>query len=269
MPSVADVGPSGARRRPRPRRSPRPSAPTVPPPRSAASASMLASSGRDSRARACPWDSTPAATRRCTAGGSRSSRIVFEICGRERPDPHGQLLLGAPEVRQQLLVGGRLLERIERRAVQVLQQRVAQQVGVLRGTDHDRDRVPPQALGAAESALSGDQLVLPPSSDPGRSPVRTTRGWRSPISAMDAASSSRASSSNTVRGWRGLGRIDVRGSSAYWIGDAVGFSVARSRSGDPARRTGRAAPQPSCAHRAYPRAVMSVTPPPHQLRSPA
>ena len=39
----------------------------------------------DTRARAWPAVSTPAATRRWTAGVSRSSRSVLLICGRERP----------------------------------------------------------------------------------------------------------------------------------------------------------------------------------------
>ena len=37
-----------------------------------------------SRARACPALITPAAIRRCTVGGSRSRRMVLEICGRDR-----------------------------------------------------------------------------------------------------------------------------------------------------------------------------------------
>ena len=38
-----------------------------------------------SSARACPADSTPAATLRCTGMGNRSSRIMLEMTGRERP----------------------------------------------------------------------------------------------------------------------------------------------------------------------------------------
>ena len=47
-------------------------------------------------------------------------------------DPGGQLVVRAAEVLEQLLVGRRLLERVELAAVQVLQQRVAQQVVVRR-----------------------------------------------------------------------------------------------------------------------------------------
>ncbi len=78
-----------ARRARRPRRAPRPPrrlAPTGPRRRCAgARRSIAAPSSRPSRARAWPADSTPAATRRCTSGGSFSSRSVLEICGRERP----------------------------------------------------------------------------------------------------------------------------------------------------------------------------------------
>jgi hypothetical protein len=50
-----------------------------------ASASCAAESSMPSSARAWPADSTPAATRRCTAGDSLSSRTVFVICGRDLP----------------------------------------------------------------------------------------------------------------------------------------------------------------------------------------
>ena len=50
-----------------------------------ASRSIAAPSSRPSRARACPAERTPAASRRATSGGSRSSRMVLEICGRDRP----------------------------------------------------------------------------------------------------------------------------------------------------------------------------------------
>ena len=62
-----------------------------------------------SRARAWPADSTPAATRRCTGGGSLSSRRVLQICGRERPMRVGELVVRAAEVVEQLLVGRSLL----------------------------------------------------------------------------------------------------------------------------------------------------------------
>ena len=74
-------------------------------------------------------------------------------------DPAGELLVGAAEVVEQLLVGGRLLERVELGAVQVLQQRVAQQ-GVVAGLPDDRrDGVEPGLLGGPPPALTHDQLV--------------------------------------------------------------------------------------------------------------
>ena len=56
-------------------------------------------------------------------------------------DALGQLLVGAPEVLEQLAVGGRLLERVQLRAVEVLQQRVAQHVVVVGLADDGGDRV--------------------------------------------------------------------------------------------------------------------------------
>ena len=50
-----------------------------------ASRSCRSGSSTASSDRAWPADSTPAATRRWTAGESLSSRIVLEICGRDRP----------------------------------------------------------------------------------------------------------------------------------------------------------------------------------------
>ena len=123
-----------------------------------ASRSMAPPSSRPSSARAWPALSTPAATRRCTSGGSLSRRSVLEICGRERPMRRRQLLLGAAEVVEQLLVGGRLLERVELAAVQVLQQGVAQEVVVLGLLDDRRDGLLAGLLGRAPAALAHDEL---------------------------------------------------------------------------------------------------------------
>ncbi len=74
-------------------------------------------------------------------------------------DPAGQLLLGAGEVVEQLLVRGRLLQRVELRAVQVLQQRVPQQVVVGR-VAHDRgDPLEPCLARGPPAPLPGDELV--------------------------------------------------------------------------------------------------------------
>ena len=74
-------------------------------------------------------------------------------------DALGELLVGAAEVLEQLAVGGRLLERVELRAVEVLQQRVAEHVVVV-GLAHDRgDRVATGLLGGAPATLAHDQLV--------------------------------------------------------------------------------------------------------------
>jgi hypothetical protein len=74
-------------------------------------------------------------------------------------DPGGELVVGAAEVVQQLLVGRTLLERVELAAVQVLQQRVAQQV-VVGGVPHDRrDRAEAGLLGGPPAPLAHDELV--------------------------------------------------------------------------------------------------------------
>ena len=74
-------------------------------------------------------------------------------------DPLGELLVGAGEVLEQLAVGRRLLQRVELGAVEVLQEGVAQHVGVL-GLAHDRrDRGQPGLLGGPPSTLAHHQLV--------------------------------------------------------------------------------------------------------------
>ena len=73
-------------------------------------------------------------------------------------DPGGQLVLGAPEVGQQLLVRRRLFQRVELGPVQVLQQRVAQQVVVL-GLPHDgRNHRQAGGLGGPPAPLAHHQL---------------------------------------------------------------------------------------------------------------
>ena len=57
--------------------------------------------------------------------------------GPRSADPLGQLLVGAGEVLEQLGIGRRLLQRVELRPVQVLQEGVAQHVRVV-GLAHDR-----------------------------------------------------------------------------------------------------------------------------------
>ena len=66
---------------------------------------------------------------------------MLEICGRERWIRAAELLLGAAEVVEQLLVGGGLLEGVELAAVEVLEQGVAQEVVLLGHLDDRRDDV--------------------------------------------------------------------------------------------------------------------------------
>ena len=70
-----------------------------------------------------------------------------------------ELLLGAAEVVEQLLVGGGLLERVELAAVEVLEQGVAQEVVLLGHLDDGRDDVLAGGPRGAPAALAHDQLV--------------------------------------------------------------------------------------------------------------
>ena len=57
-------------------------------------------------------------------GGSWNSRRVLVTADAALADPGGHLVVGEVEVLDQLLVGGRLLERVEVLAVEVLDQRL-------------------------------------------------------------------------------------------------------------------------------------------------
>ena len=121
--------------------------------------SIASGVARPSSARACPADRTPAATLVCTADGQAEQPDGVGDLRAGPADPAGQLLLRGAEVGEQLLVGGRLLERVELRAVQVLQQRVAQHP-VVGGVAHDRrDGREADPLRRAPAALAHDQLV--------------------------------------------------------------------------------------------------------------
>ena len=70
------------------------------------------------------------------------------------PNPACQLLVGASEVIQQLLIGVRLFKRVQLASVQIFQERIAQHVVVV-GLAHDgRDRLHTGLLGGAHGACS-------------------------------------------------------------------------------------------------------------------
>ena len=125
----------------------------------AANCSWSSGSGSDSSALAWPADNTPAATRRWTGTGSLSSLMVLEMTGRLRPSRDGQLLLGDVELLEQLLVGGRLFQRVQVGPMDVLQQRVPEQVGVLGAPDDRRDGADAGPLRGPPTALTHHQLV--------------------------------------------------------------------------------------------------------------
>ena len=178
---------------------PRWPAPTAPRPRPAGPAAPArpvpaprAAPGRDRRSApprppgAAPWGAA-------AAGGWCWRSAAGPL------DPRGQLLLGAAEVLQHLLVGGRFFQGVQLGPVQVLQQRVPQQVVVL-GAAHDRrDRVRPAAWEARQrrspitssnrsppSGRDHDGLEQPTSridrparpSPPRRTPCAAAAGWR-------------------------------------------------------------------------------------------
>ena len=72
-----------------------------------------------------------------------------------------ELLVGRAEVVKQLLISGGLFERVELLPVQVLEQRVAQHVGVGRLAHDRRDVLESGLLGRAPAALAHDELVVP------------------------------------------------------------------------------------------------------------
>ena len=142
--------------------------------------------GRGPRRRAASGRGRPRARRRRPGAGrpvsSLSSRMRVADLRAGPADPRGQLVVGAGEVLEQLLVRRRLLQRVELRPVQVLQQRVAQHVGVV-GLPHDRrDRVQARLLGRAPAALAHDQLVGRRRRCAARPPAAAARppGWSGP-----------------------------------------------------------------------------------------
>ena len=147
--------------------------------------------------------------------------------------PGGELVVGAAEVVQQLLVGRRLFQRVELTAVQVLQQGVTQQVVVVGVLDDGRDE------GASPAACAARQRRSPMiSSNCGRcapsgvSPTpeassssagmgRTTTGCNTPISRIEFTSSAMSSSSKACRGCLGFGRIE-RHSEGLFVARPLG-----------------------------------------------
>ena len=75
------------------------------------------------------------------------------------PDPVGQLVVGAVEVLQQLVVRRRLFQRVQLRPVQVLQQRVQQQLFVVGRPDDRGDPLQTGLTARPPAALAHDQLI--------------------------------------------------------------------------------------------------------------
>src|SRR5260370_23631407 len=80
-----------------------------------------------------------------------------------RPGPAdlpGQLLVRGGEVIEKLLIRGGLLERVQLLSVQVLDQRVPEQLVVRRLPDNGRDRGEAGLLAGAPPALAHDELIV-------------------------------------------------------------------------------------------------------------
>ena len=122
--------------------------------------------------------------------------------------PPGQVVVGELEVLDELLVGGRLLERVEVLAVEVLDQ------GLL---ERGRRRSRPATIAGivcSPARLAARQRRSPAISSKRSSPVgRTRTGWSTPSSRTDAVSAARRSSSKCRRGWCGFGTTWLTGSS--------------------------------------------------------
>ena len=96
------------------------------------------------------------------AGDQRRQLEQPQGVGDLRPraaDPGGELVVGAAEVLEQLLVCRGLLERVQLAAVQVLQEGVAQQVVVVGLLDDGRDGGLAGLLGGPPATLTHDELV--------------------------------------------------------------------------------------------------------------
>jgi hypothetical protein len=75
-------------------------------------------------------------------------------------DPAGYLVMGKTEVLDQLLIGGRFIERVQVLALQVLDERLFQAGDVLDLTDEGGDRRETGTASCSVAAFSGDDLVL-------------------------------------------------------------------------------------------------------------
>ena len=75
-------------------------------------------------------------------------------------DPARQFFLSNTKIREQLLIGGCLFQRVQLRAVQVLQQGIAQHVHVGGVANHGRNDVETDLFGCAQPTFTHDELIL-------------------------------------------------------------------------------------------------------------
>ncbi len=128
------------------------------------------------------------------AGGELAVGDSFWIAGRQLEqaqgvrdrgpalaDPGGHLLVGELELLDELLVGRRLLERVEVGAVEVLDHRLLERRGVVEHSDERRDCGEAGPAGGPPPALAGDELV----------PVAVERVGRGPAAARRAPAPTR------------------------------------------------------------------------------
>ena len=126
-----------------------------------ASRSIASGSSRASRARAWPGREHAGGHPALHAGRQAQQAQRVAHLRPAAADPRRELVLGAAEVVEHLLVGRRLLQRVELGAVQVLEQGVAQQ-DVVGGLAHDRrgSRSRPASRPARQRRSPGHELVV-------------------------------------------------------------------------------------------------------------
>ena len=123
-------------------------------------------------------------------------------------DPGRDVVVGEREVLDELLVGRRLLERVELLALDVLDDRL------LRASTRRRRRGRSPGSSGARPGAPRASGARPRSARTPSPTGRTRTGWSTPTSRIDSASGASASSSKCSRGWCGFGRIDAIGISS-------------------------------------------------------
>ena len=145
-------------------------------------------------ARACPSVNRPSATASRTASRISSSRSVFAIVLRARPESGRELVLCERELVEQLSKREGFLDRVEVLAQEVLDEGQFELVAIGELPDHGGNPLETGELGGAQPPLTRDELVAVEQ-------LSSTRiGWITPCVRTLSASCASASSSTRLRG---------------------------------------------------------------------